>query len=143
MSQEPLPWQELLKRSKGRGFLATQFFAIFTIPVGDIDAIEKTLPEHLAFQVELDNAGIMFAAGPLCDVATDRWLGRGLIVIRAKSLAEATAIAAADPMHKSGVRRFEIVPWVVNEGSMDIRIKYSKGTFEMLDAHRKLEWPKT
>jgi hypothetical protein len=138
---EAIKWEEQIKRSRGRGFLATQFFAIFTIPVKGMDDILQVLAEHLKFQVELDDSGIMFAAGPLCDVETNTWKGRGLIVVRAESIAEATAIADADPMHQRGVRRYEIVPWLVNEGSMDLRIKYSRGTFEMLGAHRKLKWP--
>jgi uncharacterized protein len=142
MSQDAIRWTDLLKRSKNRGFLATQFFAIFTIPVKGPAEIEGKLAEHLKFQVELDDCGIMFAAGPLCDVETATWKGRGLIVVRAADMEEAKAIAEADPMHSSGVRRYEIVPWLVNEGSVDLRVKYSKGSFEMLPAHRKLEWPK-
>ena len=87
-------------------------------------------------------SGSSFAGGLIRDVETQTWKGRGLIVVRADNIAEAKVIVEADPMHSGGVRRFEIIPWLVNEGSLDIRIKYSKGSFEMLQAHRKLEWPK-
>jgi hypothetical protein len=52
-----------------------------------------------------------------------------MVVVRAKSLAEAKEIAARDPMHKSGARKFTVRPRLVNEGT--ILVNYSKGTFEM------------
>jgi hypothetical protein len=54
-----------------------------------------------------------------------------MVVVRAKSLAEAKQIAARDPMHKSGARKFTVRPWFVNEGTIAVRLNYSKGTFEM------------
>jgi len=54
-----------------------------------------------------------------------------MVVVRAKSLAEAKQIAARDPMHKSGARNFTVRPWFVNEGTIAVRLNYSKGTFEM------------
>lgn len=128
---DSLGWNTLLARSAGRGFLARQVFAIFTIPAKGFDDIEGVLKVHLDYQIELERRGVMFAAGPLCDVSTNSWTGRGLIVVRADSLEEATAIADADPMHSSGVRRYEIVPWCVNEGVLDLRLSYSTGRFEL------------
>jgi uncharacterized protein len=42
------------------------------------------------------------------------------------SVAAATAIAAADPMHKSGARTFKIRPWLLNDGSITIRVTLSE-----------------
>jgi len=127
----PLTWPGLLELSKGHGFLAQQLFAVFTYPVKSFADIEKMLPEHLDYQVDLEARGRMFAAGPLCDVETESWLGRGLVVIRASSLEEAREIAASDPMHKSGARNFEVIPWCVNEGGFDLRVRFSNGTAEL------------
>jgi hypothetical protein len=55
-----------------------------------------------------------------------------MVVIRAKSLAEATEIMKRDPMHKSGARKFKTRPWFVNEGTVSVRLNYSKGTFDMV-----------
>ena len=136
MEEQTISWDGLLSRSKARGFLAQQLFAVFTIPVKSFAEIERVLPEHLKFQVELEERGIMFAAGPLCDVESNTWKGRGLVVIRAGDLEEARSIAAADPMHSSGARRFEIVPWCVNEGSLNLRLRYSKMSMDLLPAHQ-------
>jgi uncharacterized protein len=87
--------------------------------------------EHLAFQVELEKDGTMFAAGPNWTDDEKSWEGDGMVVIRAKSLAEAKQIAARDPMHKCGARSFTVRPWLVNEGTIAVRLNYSKGTFEM------------
>ena len=50
-----------------------------------------------------------------------------MVIVRAKSLEDAHAIASADPMHQRGVRQFEIRPWLLNEGSMTIRVSFSDG----------------
>jgi hypothetical protein len=55
-----------------------------------------------------------------------------MVVIRAKSLAEATDIMKRDSMHKSGARKFKIRPWFLNEGTVSVRLHYSQGTFEMI-----------
>jgi uncharacterized protein len=73
----------------------------------------------------------MFAAGPNWTDDEKSWQGDGMVVVRAKSLADAREIAARDPMHKSGARTFTVRPWLVNEGMIVVRLNYSKGTFEM------------
>ena len=40
-------------------------------------------------------------------------------------------IAATDPMHKSGARSFTVRPWLLNEGTINLAINYSKGNFTL------------
>ena len=54
-----------------------------------------------------------------------------MVIIRASSLTEAREIAATDPMHKSGARSFEVRPWLLNEGTINLSINYSKGSFTL------------
>jgi hypothetical protein len=46
-------------------------------------------------------------------------------VLRAESVEAARTIAAADPMHSSGARIFQVVPWRLHEGSINARITLS------------------
>ena len=55
-----------------------------------------------------------------------------MVIIRAASLAEAREIAASDPMHSSGARSFTVRPWLMNEGTVTIKISYSDGKREIL-----------
>ena len=89
------------------------------------------IKEHIAFQVELERDGTMFAASRNWTDDEKSWEGDSMVVVRAKSLAEAKEIAARDPMHKSGARKFTVRPWFVNEGTISVRLNYSEGTFEM------------
>jgi uncharacterized protein YciI len=114
------------------GFLAKQVYVVFTTPTGGMEAVMATLNEHLAFQVELEAQGIMVAAGPHWTDDEKEWKGEGMVVIRAGSLAEAKEIAAGDPMHKSGARKFVVRPWFVNEGTITVRLNFSKKSFEMV-----------
>jgi len=131
MSDTAVNAQDIVSLSKREGFLAKQLYVIFTTPADGIKPVMDNIKEHLAFQIELERSGTMFAAGPNWTDDEKSWQGDGMVVVRAKSLAEAKAIAARDPMHKSGARKFTVRPWFVNEGTISLRLNYSKGTFEM------------
>ena len=128
---ETVDAQDVISQSKREGFLTKQLYVIFTTPANGIKPVMDNIKEHLAFQVELEKDGIMFAAGPNSTEDEKSWQGDGMVVVRVKSLAEAKEIAARDPMHKSGARNFTVRPWLVNEGTILVRLNYSKGTFEM------------
>ena len=129
---DKVPARDIINLSKEKGFLAKQLYVVFTTPTNGMEPVKANVHEHLAFQVELEKKGIMFAAGPLWLDDEESWSGEGMVVIRAGSLAEAKAIAASDPMHKSGARKFTVRPWFVNEGTVTIRLNYSAGKFEMV-----------
>jgi hypothetical protein len=51
-------------------------------------------------------------------------------VLRAESLEAARAIADGDPMHRDGVRSYEILPWLMNEASFTLKISLAAQTVE-------------
>ncbi|WP_236841900.1 YciI family protein [Bosea sp. PAMC 26642] len=73
----------------------------------------------------------MFAAGPHWTDDEQRWDGEGMVVVRAASLAEAQAVAAADPMHQSGARSYRVRPWLVNEGTITVQLDFATGRFTL------------
>ena len=95
-------WQGMVEGIKEKGMLAKGMYVVFTTPTGGMEAIMKNLEEHLAYQIDLEARGIMFGAGPFSDDTETNWEGEGMVIVRAATLAEARAIAEADPMHKSG-----------------------------------------
>jgi uncharacterized protein YciI len=104
------------------------YFVCFTDRAdAPLHAIEETLPAHKAWAAEAEAAGQLFVAGPFLD-DDFRYTGSGMIVLRAKTRAEAEAIAAADPMHAKGLRQYRLVPWQLNEGTLPIQIRLSTGT---------------
>jgi len=119
-------WQEHIDHVITKGLLAKRLYVIFTTPTGGLDALKENLGAHLAYQKDLEQRGITFAAGPFADDTETDWSGEGMIIVRAASLAEAKAIAQADPMHSSGVRTFRIRPWCLNEGSYTVTVRYSE-----------------
>ena len=74
----------------------------------------------------------MYGAGPFWTDDEKEWRGEGLVIIRAKNLDEAKAIAAEDPMHLSGARVFEVRPWLMCEGSVTIKLNHSTRNYEIL-----------
>lgn len=131
MTVSSVPAAEIIALSKEKGFLAKQLYVVITTPANGLGPVMEKIKEHLAFQESLEAQGIMFAAGPQWTDDETSWEGDGMVVIRAKSLAEARAIAAKDPMHASGARTFTVRPWLVNEGTVTIKLNYAKGSFEV------------
>jgi uncharacterized protein len=69
---------------------------------------------------------VLFGAGPLWTEDDQYFEGDGMLIYRAASVEEATAIAQGDPMHTSGSRTFKIRPWLLNDGSITIRVTLSE-----------------
>lgn len=130
MTEPVITREDLLKASEG--MLQKQMYVYFTTPVNGMGPVMANLEAHLNFQVELEQKGIMFGAGPHWTDDEKRWEGDGMVIIRAGSLAEAKEIAASDPMHASGARSFTIRPWLMNEGCLTIKMTYSDGKREVL-----------
>jgi uncharacterized protein len=125
-----IPVKDVMEASKA--MLQKQLYAVFTSPTGRIEPILAGMEEHLAFQVSLEKEGILYAAGPMWTDDEQKWEGDGLVVVRAGSRAEAEAIARRDPMHASGARSFTVRPWMINEGTVTIRLDSSSQTFAVL-----------
>jgi len=96
---------------------------VITRPVRSPE-IAARLADHLAHQVALEKAGVLFAAGPLFAPGS-AVPEAGMFVLRAKSFGEAEAIAWGDPLHEAGLRTFTIQRWRVNEGSYTVTVNYS------------------
>ena len=130
MSEPQITAQDILNASAG--CLQKQMYVYFTTPVNGLGPVMENLEDHLKFQIELEQKGIMFGAGPFWTDDEQRWEGEGMIIIRAGSLAEAREIAESDPMHASGARAFTIRPWLMNEGAVTMKITYSDGGREVI-----------
>jgi len=118
-------WAEYKQASVQRGSLALELYVVISTPEKSPDDLKKNLPDHLAYQSEQEQRSRLVMAGPMSDISGEVMEGVGMIVYRADSLEAATALAEADPMHKTGTRSYTIRRWLVNEGSFQLDIKLS------------------
>lgn len=125
MSGPTITKDDILEASKG--MLQKQLYAVFTTPTNGMGPVMENIEEHLKFQVELEEKGIMLGAGPFWADDEHTWNGEGMVIIRADSLAHAKEIAATDPMHSSGARSFTVRPWLLNEGRITVEVNFSTG----------------
>lgn len=123
--------QMMMDHPSMSAMLCLQLYLVRSVATNGLGRVLEQSEAHLAHQVELEGQDIMFAAGPVFDADDAGWDGEGLFIIRAGSLAEAEAIAASDPMHKSGAREFSVRAWLVNEGSLNIRLSFSRGAAQI------------
>ena len=110
-------WDEYKSIAKERGALALELYVVESTPATEPTVLQSVLPEHLAYQKQMEADGKLFLAGPLSDDTGTLMEGRGLIIYRASSMDEAEEIAKNDPMHAKGARTYSVRKWLVNEGS--------------------------
>ena len=130
MSEPGIAAADVLEASKG--MLQKQLYVVFTKPTRGLGPVMENLEAHLAFQISLEERGVMFGAGPFWTDDEKNWRGEGMVIVRARDVAEARAIAAEDPMHASGARSFEVRPWLLNEGTVTLKVRYSDGSRELV-----------
>ena len=130
MSEPCVTKHDVLKASEG--CLQKQMYVYFTTPTSGLGPVLENLKAHLEFQNSLEARGIMFGAGPFWTDDEQEWKGEGMVIVRAASIDEARQIAAEDPMHKSGARTFTVRPWLLNEGTVTVKITYSNGGREVV-----------
>ena len=113
--------------AKTQTMLQKQFYLIHAKPVDGLGPVMANIEPHLEFQINLEQDGIMFAAGPLWADNEESWEGEGMVVIRADNLAHSHEVAASDPMHASGARNFTMRSWLINEGGFHLHVTFSDG----------------
>ncbi|WP_299775093.1 YciI family protein [uncultured Tateyamaria sp.] len=113
------------------GMLQKQLYVVSTSPINGLGPVMEVLKEHLDFLVEIGKSGVLFGAGPHLADDEQTWNGEGMVILRADSLAHATELAAKDPMHASGARRFTVRPWLLNEGGMRIEVDFATGAYSI------------
>ncbi|MEP4377832.1 MAG: YciI family protein [Alphaproteobacteria bacterium] len=128
---DTLTWEHMLERTSAGPMLGKPLFVVFTYPADGMGPIQENIKEHLAYQRMLEDTGVMFAAGPMGDRGGETWSGSGMVVIRAENFAEAEKIAATDPMHAAGARNFHVQPWIVNEGTITVKVGFASGSREI------------
>ncbi len=121
-------WANYKSEAKKRGALALELYVALSTPAKTPEDVKASLPDHLAYQAQLERAGQLAFAGPMSDESGEHMQGMGLIIYRADSLKTARNLAENDPMHKSGARSFVLRRWMINEGSLNISVGLSTGT---------------
>lgn len=117
-------WDDYKTEAKSRGALALELYVAQTSPV-DPDKMRAIVPDHLAYQSQLESEGALVFAGPMSDESGNEMQGMGMIVYRAASLEDAKALADNDPMHAKGARSYTLRKWLINEGSMTLSVRLS------------------
>ena len=118
-------WEDYKAEAKSRGALALEVFVVQSAPAGTPDAVKANLPDHLAYQAQMEAEGHLVFAGPVSDETGDLMEGAGMIIYRAPNFEAARALAEGDPMHASGARTYELRKWLINEGGLSLSVSLS------------------
>ncbi len=110
----------------------TQYYVAWMEQVEPAPKTEKSIDDirqdHFAYLGDLEERGVLLAAGPFRDSDGSRH-GAGMMIVRASSLAEADAITAEEPYRKHGVRTHKVLPWQWREGCVRHTLYVKGGAF--------------
>jgi len=95
----------------------------------DPQRLAAWLEAHLRYMLQLEAEGVLFASGPMHDEAGDAT--GALTVLRARDAEHARALADADPLVREGIVTYELHRWTVMEGSLQVRVSFGTGTFDL------------
>jgi len=111
--------------------LARDYWLILSTPRAGVDAaaVEEHVREHVAWALRLEQAGVLFASGPLLS-GPGVGPGSGVTVLRADDEEAARLIAVGDPFVLAGLRTFEVHQWRLNEGCVSVQMSLGTGTYE-------------
>lgn len=109
------------------GRLGLRFYVVLAEPTARAAERAAATDAHLAWLAALEAEGRLFLAGPFVN-EDGASTGGGLFVIRAAGLAEAEAIAAADPYNAGGFRSFRVMPWRLDQGAFELSVSFSQGS---------------
>lgn len=101
-----------------------ELFVVLSEPNAEPAQLRPHLEAHLDFMIKLEEAGVLFASGPLFS-ADGIMTGEGITLLRAASFEEARTIAERDPFVREGLRTFSIKRWTINEGRIDLSVRLS------------------
>lgn len=106
------------------GMLDRTLYVARSILTGLKEALGPHLAAHLAYMIELETSGVLFASGPF--FASGASTGEGMTIVRAASESEARAVLEKDPFVVAGLRRFELHEWHLMEGAIQVTVLASQ-----------------
>jgi uncharacterized protein len=105
--------------------LGLQLYVV-TSKAKSLEDVKRTLPQHRDYLRQLEEEGVLFGAGPLWTTDGQYFEGDGLLIYRGSSVEAVEQRVMQDPMHKTGAREYSILPWLLNDGSLTVRISLSE-----------------
>lgn len=95
------------------------------------DEQKSALGAHLAWIIGAEKQGKIFLSGPVAPHDGEIPLD-GLTIVHAASLAHAEELANEDPLVSTGIVRYEMCEWTVNEGAIQLTVTLSDSTARVL-----------
>jgi uncharacterized protein YciI len=90
----------------------------------------EVVNEHLKYALQLEQDGVLFAAGPFVD-DEGKMVGDGMFIVRANTKAEAAEILAKDPIHVGNYRRCTVYGWTLHEGKLNVSLDLSTQRYKL------------
>ena len=112
-------WQEHIAKARSKGLLAKELYVVISTSTGDMDKYQANFLDHLAYQKELEQKGVLFAAGPFGDAQGHDMDGESLVIYRAKNLGEAKTIGRQRPDAQSWSKNLHIAAMADQRGRID------------------------
>ena len=132
MPDTEMTWQSMVDYSREHELLAKQLYVVFSEPTNGLGPILEVVDEHVRYQTKLEVDGIMWAAGPMATPDEREWLGDGCSCTGPTPSRRRRGTPRTTRCTSPGHGRSESVCWLLNEGSLNVRVLFSGGKTQVI-----------
>ena len=107
--------------------LKQRLYVAFSTAVASPEEMFPHVADHLEYMNNLEAKGLLFGSGPF--IHPDVLVGDGLTILQTKTFEDASILMENEPLIKLGLRTFDLRPWELREGKINVALSVSTSTF--------------
>ena len=107
--------------------LKQRLYVAFSTAVASAEDMFPHVADHLEYMNDLEAKGLLFGSGPFIQPGV--LVGDGLTILQTKTIEEARILMENEPLIKLGLRKFDLHPWELREGSINVTLNASTSSF--------------
>ena len=109
--------------------LKQRLYVAFSTAVASAEEMFPHVADHLEYMNGLEAKGLLFGSGPF--IQPGFLVGDGLTILQTKTIEEARTLMENEPLIKLGLREFDLRPWELREGRINVTLNASTSTFAL------------
>jgi len=114
--------------------LKQRLYVAFSTAVASPEEMFPHVADHLEYMNDLEAKGLLFGSGPFLQPGV--LVGDGLTILQTKTIEEAQTLMENEPLIKLGLRKFDLRPWELREGRINVTLNASTSSFALSSGER-------
>ena len=132
MPDTEMTWQSMVDYSREHELLAKQLYVVFSEPTNGLGPILEVVDEHVRYQTKLELDGMHVGRGAHGHTGRAGVARRRPVHVPRRLPRAGDAVRRGGPDAPVGGTVVPIRPWLLNEGSLNVRVLFSGGKTQVI-----------